>query len=126
MMSNECLTLQEIYKIAEICCTNECGRHRTGTCTHQGRDKISCYLWQIALEEYEDQRQKCIVYVLIEEQNVLGCFHTLQRAKRAVDHLDDLSKFQIIQERLAYSNTGGLYHLQLHRWEWHRTWQQVC
>lgn len=125
-MSNEALTLNEIYEISEICCTSDCRRHREGTCPYTGRDKISCYLWQIARSEYEDKRDKCNVYILIEGKNVKGVFHSLQRAKRSVDHLEDLDGYKIIEERIAYSDNGGVYHLQLHRWEWHTTWWQVC
>lgn len=125
MVSNEALSLNEIYEIAEISCTTDCGRYRNGTCPYQGRDKISCYLWQIARSEYEDHRENCVVFVLVEGNNVKGVFHSLQRAKRSIDHLDDMSRYQIVQERVAYSPNGGVYHLQLHRWEWRGTWYQV-
>lgn len=125
MVSNELLTLQEIYEISEICCTTDCRRYREGTCPYTGHDKISCYLWQIAREEYGDHREKCIIFVLVEGNNVKDTFHSLQRAKRSVDHLDDLTGYKIIQERIAWGATGGLYHIQLHKWEWDEIWRQV-
>lgn len=126
MVSNEALTLNEIYEISEISCTTDCGRYRAGTCPYTGRDKISCYLWQIAREEYEDKREKCVVFILVDGNNVKGVFHSLQRAKRSVDHLENLEGCQIIEERIAYSDNGGVYHLQLHKWKWRDNWQQVC
>lgn len=121
-MEADKLTLEQILDIAEHCCNTDCARYRAGTCPYIGRAKISCYLWQIARAEHEDPRKKEIVFVAVQGENVIGVFHSLQRAKRSIPAQELDSTCRIVQETVSYSPNGGIYHMQTRTWTWHITW----
>lgn len=124
-MEAEKLTLEQIQDIAEHCCNTDCARYRAGTCPYIGRAKISCYLWQIARSEHEDPRKKEVIFVAVQGENVIGVFHSLQRAKRAYTAAELDYTCRIIQETVAYSPNGGIYHLQVRKWLYRCRWEEV-
>lgn len=124
-MEADKLTLEQILDIAEHCCNTDCARYRAGTCPYIGRAKISCYLWQIARAEHEDPRKKEVIFVAVQGENVIGVFHSLQRAKRAYPAAELDFTCRIVQETVAYSPNGGIYHMQVRKWLYRCRWEEV-
>lgn len=116
------LTLDEIHAISEHCCNTDCARFRAGRCPYIGEDKVSCYLFQVARSEYESDLDGESIYVTSCGKKVIGVFHSLQRAKRCVEHLENLDGYKITEERVLMSDGGGIYHMFLHSWEYHGQW----
>lgn len=116
------LTLDQIYRIAEKCCTTDCALFRAGTCSMHGYDKLGCYRFQVARSECEDEYQEGMIFVLVKGDKVMGVYHSLQRAKRALDSEDLDGSCKIFEEKIEYGAMGALYHVLIRTYRYSGRW----